>query len=143
MPFAAAPSGGNGLNGGNGNGGFTISSWNDYIRSVYGASVKPTFVGDLNTLYSFKLPGQGAGPSGSNPGNQANGGNAGSTPSGSQSGPNGSNPAEPSGSDGSGASSATGPAGADTLIVGPGGLISVPIDIAGTTSLGLNAVGNG
>ena len=38
------------------NGSFTIKSWSDFVSAGYGAGVKPLFVGDLKTLYSFKLP---------------------------------------------------------------------------------------
>lgn len=38
------------------NGAYNIKSWSDFVSSGYGAGVKPLFVGDLKTLYSFKLP---------------------------------------------------------------------------------------
>lgn len=37
---------------------FSINSWSDFVAAGYGSGVKPLFVGDLKTLYSFRLPGQ-------------------------------------------------------------------------------------
>lgn len=62
LPFAAAPSAPAGTGVSGGAGAFPISSWNDYVRSVYGSAIKPIFVGDLNTLYPLRLPGQSGAP---------------------------------------------------------------------------------
>ena len=51
LPFAAAPgeSGFESMGGGE----FAIKSWNEYVEIAYGKGVKPLFVGDLKSLYSF------------------------------------------------------------------------------------------
>jgi len=67
LPYAAAPSD-NGYTVDATTGGFKINSWTDFVLSSYGVGVKPLFVGDLKTLYSFKLP-----VSGSNTDANANG----------------------------------------------------------------------
>lgn len=57
LPFAAAPDAstfGNALK----DGSYPVQSWPDFVKSVYGTGVKPLFTGDLNSLYSFLLPGQ-------------------------------------------------------------------------------------
>lgn len=55
LPYAAAPSG-NGYTVDNTNGAYNIKSWTDFVLASYGVGVKPLFVGDLKTLYPFKLP---------------------------------------------------------------------------------------
>lgn len=55
LPYAAAPSD-NGYTVDATTGGIKIKSWIDFVLSSYGVGVKPLFVGDLKTLYSFKLP---------------------------------------------------------------------------------------
>lgn len=60
MPFPAAPDAttfGNPLR----DEAYPIGNWPNFVRSVYGAGVKPLFSGDLNSLYSFMLPGQSNG----------------------------------------------------------------------------------
>ena len=51
LPFAAAPgeSGFESMGGGQ----FAIKSWKEYVEVAYGKGVKPLFVGDLQSLYSF------------------------------------------------------------------------------------------
>jgi hypothetical protein len=55
LPYAAAPSG-NGYTVDATNGAYNIKSWTDFVLASYGVGVKPLFVGDLKTLYPFKLP---------------------------------------------------------------------------------------
>lgn len=57
------------------NGSFTIKSWSDFVSAGYGAGVKPLFVGDLKTLYSFKLPAAQPAASTDSAANGANGAN--------------------------------------------------------------------
>lgn len=58
LPFAAAPDAstfGTAIR----DGAYSIQSWPEFVKTVYGTGVKPIFTGDLNSLYSFLLPGQG------------------------------------------------------------------------------------
>ena len=57
LPFPAAPENGGYVSSEAGQ--YGIESYADHVISGYGASVKPLFVGDLKTLYSFRS-GQGA-----------------------------------------------------------------------------------
>lgn len=52
LPFAAAPgeSGFEAL----GAGKYAIKSWEEYVEIAFGKGVKPLFIGDLQSLYSFK-----------------------------------------------------------------------------------------
>ena len=59
LPYTAAPSD-YGYSVDATTGGFKINSWTDFVLSSYGVGVKPLFVGDLKTLYSFKLPVSGS-----------------------------------------------------------------------------------
>ena len=43
-----------------GGGKYAIKSWEDYVEIAFGKGVKPIFVGDLKTLFSF-IPGQFSG----------------------------------------------------------------------------------
>lgn len=53
LPFAAAPgeSGFEPIGGGE----YSIKSWEEYVEVAYGKGVKPLFIGDLKSLYSFKI----------------------------------------------------------------------------------------
>lgn len=53
MPFAAAPgeTGFEPIGGGE----YAIESWEEYVEIAYGKGVKPIFVGDLKSLYSFTV----------------------------------------------------------------------------------------
>ena len=68
LPYATAPSD-TGYTVDATSGGFKINSWTDFVLSSYGVGVKPLFVGDLKTLYAFKLPVSGANTDAGNNGN--------------------------------------------------------------------------
>ena len=59
LPFAAAPgeTGFEPIGGGE----YSIKSWEEYVTIAYGKGVKPIFVGDLKSLYSFKVKEEEAG----------------------------------------------------------------------------------
>ena len=38
-----------------GGGEYAIKSWEEYVETAYGKGVKPLFVGDLKSLYSFDM----------------------------------------------------------------------------------------
>lgn len=53
LPFAAAPGekGFEPIGGGK----YSIKSWKEYVEVAYGKGVNPLFIGDLESLYSFKI----------------------------------------------------------------------------------------
>lgn len=140
LPFAAAPSQSetDAANNGPFNTPLNLTrGWGDYVDQTYGKVVQPLLVGDLQTLYGFRVMDvtTSTGPSGNgnNNGNNGNGNN----------GNNGNNNAAPS----SGPDGTTGvvvpisgiPASAPTT-----GSVTVPTTIAGAGGVsGTNGNGNG
>ena len=58
IPFAAAPDS-TGVNLVDGI--YQIASWQEFINSAFGFTVKPLFTGDLKTLYPWKFEGSNEG----------------------------------------------------------------------------------
>ena len=52
LPFAAAPEG-NGVTESEGK--YHITGWGSFVAEAFGQSINPIFVGDLETLYSWKF----------------------------------------------------------------------------------------